>query len=573
MSNKDITVRPYNEDEIEHIECRFSVYIPPYTNEFGRPTDTDYHLVKEVIHLKNGDKVPYVHFIKNFEREIGITKESFRKHKSKKEYEEIRKLRIYKTTQSKLISTIKRALNIPYFSGSLKMLHRSPYIYGSDIDSTCIIKQRYIDNFQGEPTEYTLACFDIETDVLHGTNDIIMATISMKDKVYTAITKSYINGYPNAIDKLHKLMNEHLGDTIEKRNIQWEVEIVKDDLAVITNCFKKAHTWKPDFLTIWNMDFDLTEVLRCLQKYQIDPKDIFSDPKVPLKYRFFEYKRGPTQKVTEGGKVTSIKPSAQWHTVFTPASFYFIDAMCAYRYLRNGQGEEPSYSLDYILNKNIKRGKLKFNHISEGDGVIWHYNMQKDHPLEYVIYNVFDVIGMELLDEETTDLSISLPMQAGCSDWRNFNSQPRQVCDDLHFYLLKHGKMMGTTSDQMVEEYDNMTIGLGGIIVMLDPHPVIDNGLNIIEEYPDINTNIRTHNADLDVSASYPNGEIVFNIGKETTHRELISIDNVSAQDRLMQGINLSGGKMNAVEISTELFGMPTLNEMLNQFIIDESKK
>lgn len=73
----------------------------------------------------------------------------------------------------------------------------------------------------------------------------------------------------------------------------------------------------------------------------------------------------------------------------------------------------------------------------------------------------------------------------------------------------------------------------------------------------------------LDVKASYPNGEIVFNISKETTHRELISINGVSDFQRRMQGINLSSGPVNAVEICTEIFNMPTMNQMLDAFIAE----
>lgn len=70
----------------------------------------------------------------------------------------------------------------------------------------------------------------------------------------------------------------------------------------------------------------------------------------------------------------------------------------------------------------------------------------------------------------------------------------------------------------------------------------------------------------LDVSASYPSGEVVFNISKETTKRELCYIDGVSEHTRRMQGINLSAGPTNAVEFCTEMFGLPSLQQMLESF-------
>ena len=70
----------------------------------------------------------------------------------------------------------------------------------------------------------------------------------------------------------------------------------------------------------------------------------------------------------------------------------------------------------------------------------------------------------------------------------------------------------------------------------------------------------------LDVSASYPNGGSVFNISRETTHRELCKIEGVSEYKRRMCGINLSGGQTNAVEIACDLFKLPTLDTLLESF-------
>lgn len=66
----------------------------------------------------------------------------------------------------------------------------------------------------------------------------------------------------------------------------------------------------------------------------------------------------------------------------------------------------------------------------------------------------------------------------------------------------------------------------------------------------------------LDVSASYPNGGVCFNISRDTTRRELIQIEGVSEQMQRMQGINLSSGATNALEVCQHLFGMPSLEEL-----------
>ncbi|EKD22708.1 MAG: hypothetical protein ACD_84C00002G0001, partial [uncultured bacterium] len=289
---------------------------------------------------------------------------------------------------------------------------------------------------------------------------------------------------------------KYIGEHVERRGIKWEVIFVEREVDIIKECFAKCHDWKPDFVAIWNINFDIPKVITALEKAGIHPKDVFSDPSIPPQYRHFRYKQGPTQKVTASGLVTPIKPSAQWHTVFCPSSFYFIDAMCAYRHIRTGNAEEPSYALDAILKKHNLGGKLKFEEADKYTKLEWHQFMQENYPLEYVIYNVFDCVAMEELDEVTSDLSLTLPLFSGCSDFENFKSQPRRLADNLHYFCLENGKVFGTTSDEMQSDLDKLSLGLEGWIITLPAHLVMDNGLKVILEDPNLCTNIRAHVGD-----------------------------------------------------------------------------
>lgn len=447
----------YTKDDIKGVECRFAVFCEP-----PEGMRDDIHLVKELIHLKDGTTVPNVRIVKNYERPFWITKKGFQNHKQKKEWEHLNRVREFKSTQSQLVTNIARALEQPWFNGNLRKIARSPYLYGADILSTALIKQMYQEKYPELITPFSIACFDTETDVVKGTEEIIMATLSSKTRVYTSIQKSYLEGLGHdVIGKLQVLLRKYLDEYVEKRKIEWVIEIADDEVGVICNTLKKAHEWQPDFLAIWNMNFDIPKVIEALKKKGIDPADVFSDPRVPHAYRFFKYKQGPNQKVTASGKVTPIKPAAQWHTVFTPSSFYVIDAMCAFRHIRTGEAEKPSYSLDAILNDTLGIRKLKFKEADHVSGLKWHQLMQTEYKLEYVIYNVFDCISMEELDEKTKDLCLTLPMMSGSSDFENFKSQPRRVVDELHRFVLKtQNKVIGTTSDQMSDELDSLTIGL-----------------------------------------------------------------------------------------------------------------
>ncbi len=68
-----------------------------------------------------------------------------------------------------------------------------------------------------------------------------------------------------------------------------------------------------------------------------------------------------------------------------------------------------------------------------------------------------------------------------------------------------------------------------------------------------------------------PNGGVVFNISKETTKKEIVSVEGVDETTKRMCTINLSAGHVNAVEICTNLLGMPSLDQMLESFKQDIS--
>lgn len=558
-------------EDIAGIEARFVVHCPAVVRN-----GDDLHMVKEMIHLKDGTMVPNVRLIKNYQRSFYVTKKASRNHKQNKEWEKIENVTEFKCTQSALSDTIRKATEQQWRQGDPRQLLRDPYIYGADILSTAVLKQQYMDNFKGKSTRFSVACFDTEKDVIRGTDKIIMATLSMKDKVFTAIDKSFVDGQGNVHDRLQEKLNQYLGKFVEERGIKWEILLVDNDVEIIKECFQRAHAWRPDWLAIWNINFDMPLMLKTLQEAGVRPEDVFCDPGIPYQFRSFYYKQGPKQKRTDSGKVMPIKPAAQWHTVFCPASFYFIDSMCAYRHIRTGSQEEQSYALDAILDKIFKDQpeirKLKFEEASQFTGLEWHQFMQQNYPLEYTIYCVFDCVSMELLDEKTVDLQLTLPSMSGCSDFCNFKSQPRRLVDGLHYFLKDRGYVIGTTSDEMKIEEDKYTLGLDGWIVTLPAHLVADNGLQCILENPGQRTNIRVHVADLDVSASYPNGGAALNISKATTTKEMFRIRGVDEHTQRMNSINLSGGATNSFEWCQDMLKMPSMEQLLEAFIEDKNK-
>lgn len=570
--------------ELLGVECRFAVHVPS-----KHPDMPDIHLIKEQRSYKDGTTESKLRFIKNFKRPFYITNQSKRNHKDKKEFEYIDNLMRKEVTQSKLRDEVARLLGKGWSKDSIRQLAESPYLYGTDISSTALIKKLYIDKYPNLATPYSICTYDIETDVLHGTEDPIIATSVFQNKIHCVIVESFIKGYTPVYDHLNRVLRKELGSDTEGK-YEVEFELATDTVDLIRKSFYKVHEWKPDFLAIWNMNFDIPRILDTLKKYDVDPKDILCDPSVPEDYRICRYKKGADKKVTSSGKVKPVNPAMQWHTLFLTASFYVIDAMCSYRYIRITGQEDSSYALDAILNKEKIPGKLKFKEAEKFSGLAWHIFMQEKHPIEYTIYNIADSLRMMQLEEQTKDLSYVLPSSSFCSDFSDFKSQPKKITDAIYFHYLARGKIVGSTppkieepeelkshlsdedsdtneddeSDEEKSDYDdNETLDLRNWILTLPSHMQV-NGLNIISEDPTISTNIRAFVFDSDAVSSYPTVTSVCNVSKATTLKELITIEGYDEDIFRKQNLNLVLGSVNALEYSQIMFKMAMPHELLS---------
>lgn len=86
---------------------------------------------------------------------------------------------------------------------------------------------------------------------------------------------------------------------------------------------------------------------------------------------------------------------------------------------------------------------------------------------------------------------------------------------------------------------------------------------------PDYATRIFRLVADLDITGTYPNGQVLMNIGRETTAKEICRIQGFTERQQRAWGINLTGGFVNAVDLCTSAFQAPTMDRLLKDFLAD----
>lgn len=561
-------------------ECRFAVHVPTNKN---RP---DLHLVKERIHFDDGTSRPNLRWIKNFKRSFYVTLPQYRTYKQKKEVEELSHVMEYKCTQSDLRDKIAKALDLDYRNDRIKKLANSPYLYGSEITSTAIIKHLYQKNNTTHITPFSVLWLDIETDMINGTNDPIIITAVFENEIFIAVDEKFIKGLVDIELLLKSKAKEYISEYEDISSYQIHYYACINTVELIRKTFEWVHSKMPDFLAIWNMDFDIRVILETLEKYNVNPCDVLCDPSIPYEARICRYKQGPKKKRKASGQEVPIDYADQWHSLLLTASFYVIDAMCVYRLLRLAKQKEQ-YSLDAVLEKNLGARKLRFKEAEQYKKGAWHIFMQEKYKIEYMVYAMFDSLSMKLLDTKITDLSSVIPVFSGITDFAKINSKPRLIEDALHFFVLERGYVLNSVGentdnhesnniktnvdenetiidDDGYDTDDNIdTLSLRHWIVTLPAHMVV-MGLPLVEESSKILTMIRAFVYDSDCVSAYPTCVSILNVSKSTTKRELIDIEGIPEDIFRLQNINLTSGYVNALEYSTTMFGFPSLSELDN---------
>lgn len=688
----------FSKDDVVGIEAKHITHV----TEIGG--NNDIHVVKEIVHLKDKRRIPRIKIVENYERPFWIDPavqkpEHLRPYKEKKDYMLKSQLKQFKTTQVKLARAVARALN-DFSQGPnprLRQLSRSPYLYGSDVSSVCCLKNDYRTAYPNLISRNSVAGGDIETNVYESENDgqIICMSVTYKENVYLAYLKHWVSDLENPIqetlDELERI--PELVTLKKARNLKIEIEVVNTPADIIIQCLRRLHEWKPDFFAFWNMDFDMSKILACLEHYGINPADVFSDPKIPRQYRKFHYRQDQAMTTTASGVTKSKGPEDQWHWVTAPASFQCIDSMATYRVTRLAKGKEPSYALDAILRKELSVdeeadieseedfnafmktcnkaiadrsgshpywslsnpandkvtfetvteaveveedeeeeesededtpkdfddddtvsfiydfeedtvsrevetrepvwesaselvwgvnvfagykvamklnfGKLKFAETDHLNGIEWHIEMQKHHKVRYGLYNIIDSIRLEQLDERINDLASSITLFSKSSDYKNFSSNPKRLCDDMHFWYLNRPEpcVIGSSSDQMVHDLDQYVVGHDGWIVTLPTYMAGPNGIKCVKDLPNYRSLIWTHVADLDIVSTYPNVSQILNIARETTVMETSALQGVSDYHKRELGVNLTGCRTNVLEIAQKVMRGPKLDEVLAGYL------
>lgn len=578
----------------EQKACIWSTYHPSMSNR-----NDDLLIVKERIIDKNGVESANVRMIRNYKRKYYVTKPGARDHTQKRDWENLENLDIFECTQAEM--GLHSAKNTDKFvpGGFVRQreVNRSPYLYGTDVTTPVIVKSEYSKKYPDFNPRATVAVADFETDMLDDpeAKRIISGAYTYRGKIFMAVTEEFLGTQPDKeaaiknhfqkyIDKftadvesqVKRDKNGKIDKGVKKAleafkvaclgKIDLKVKIVANDFEVAKAIMMAAHRTSPDYLTFWNMDFDVTAMLLACERNGRHPEEIFCDPNVDKEFRKFYYNKDQQIKKKANGETMSKDFVDLWHTIECPMSFYMVDAMSFYRLNRVMAGKLNTYALDAILTRELGIGKLKFQEASDVSGPEWHRQMQSNHKLSYLLYNIFDCLLVEFLDFKTKDLSLALGIYVGDSEISTANSNPKRLADACHFFLEKDGRIITSTSDQMVCGYDLNVLGTRDWIITLPAELVQNTGRSIVKGIPDELSRMSAHCGDIDLASSYPTTGSICNISPDATRMEIYKVKGLEEVQLRKSSVDYTGCDTNAVQLSRTLYGVPKLNDALAMF-------
>ena len=578
-------------------ECRHAMYA---INRFNY--DDDLVTVSLVDHLPNGEKVKRLVCLENLQVPYWVVKPYHRKYEQTKECESKDRLDEYKSNKRTQPKAACSKVGLHNFKNDVRLMRENQYIYGTDITPTAIIKNHFFERDPDLFDQYDVAVLDIETDVVYGTNETILISVTMKGKSLTVATRLYTDGIKFVLDNYREQYKHRISssaknitvpkiDKYEKKFLDYykkktpehilkrhndvdkdvKVMVVDTPIEAIKLAVAQLHEWKPDFVTGWNLDFDITRILEDIQIWGGDAGDIWSDPAVPKPYRNCKYVKGRELKVTESGKKEPLKWYDQYHVLDVPAYFYVIDQAAVFRKERIADGIEPSMALDAILKKYTNFEKLKDDKYANVTALEKHRLQQMNDRVFYGVYNVHDCIGCEVLDEQegVRDLSLTVPLAMRNVDFSIYNSQPKRLVTDMHFFYLKQGYVLGTKGSNFVLDLDAKTLSTENFIVTLPSHMVPYRKSGNVSGSGNYDL-VYKSTYDLDVTGAYPDGEDRMNCSRETSIAEIIQIGKLNHDETVELALNLTAIEANAMDIGQSVLGLPSLQEFLDDFVKNE---
>ena len=333
----------------------------------------------------------------------------------------------------------------------------------------------------------------------------------------------------------------------------------------------------PDFLLIYNAQFDICHQMKRYDKLGYSPDSLFRFKDANM----YSYVNIKNQNMDFSKRI-------HYFDFRNPTKV--IDQMLLYYQLRKGKNF-AKYSLDATANREIGVGKLDYTKICNyiGDFPYVDYKM-------FLIYNIVDVLSMIFLDKITQDLfAVTYKRFKATVEWNKISKSMDRTSAVFDFYPELDDKIQGCNINPLLIDLDKANVerisknnpGLKKVIKQLkktansdrEKNPYrIEGGLvttpnNIsdrIKSYEIYKIPIKNYNKfknliDYDATSMYPSNKQVNNSSKDTLIGKIQTVNGYT-DNTLARRVALSIINQNIGSIGSLLFNLPDVHKIINDY-------
>ena len=321
---------------------------------------------------------------------------------------------------------------------------------------------------------------------------------------------------------LDKFIKECHDEFDEKYNHpKFIINIYDYETTLLRALFALLHKASPDFILIWNMQYDIPQIIKRLTYLGEDPASYFCHPDFETKNIYYNYDYKFKNDIKNSSDSFDCNSYSLW-----------VDQMRNYAGIRKSKSDYGGNSLDNIANIELGAEKRKYSKktVNVINGAIEEY-------WNFVKYSINDVLLQYGIDEKTDDLQV-LFEQALYGGTRFSKALKQSIYLKNVFaigYLSKdivpknnnnvdYMKYANEEDDVTIDSKDSYdSIELRGALVA----DVTLNGENGIKIFGEPSNCFFKFIGDYDFKAMYPNAKITANMSEHTQIARIIITDKI----------------------------------------------
>ena len=415
-----------------------------------------------------------------------------------------------------------------------------PYVYGADYDIRAYYRYMWLktmDNDRQKPI--TKGFLDIEVDSYESTgfadpsiNPIDLVTlidgstmtsytfalhgVDYKPKFYAKMDEEterkeeerkrlyesrtlQQQDFADHVDDIEKEVHDLFDEDYGKLEYKWY--FYNDERQMLIHLFQLIHKLKLDFISVWNINFDVPYMMERMTHLGLDYKEVMCHPDFPHKTCYFK-------KDTRNFEVKN-----KSDFFFCSSYTVWIDQMKNYAAIRKGREELRSFSLNYIAKKVLNDEKLDYADVGNIKTLSY-----KDYK-KYFIYNIKDVLLQIGIENRTNDVDYVYTVSyLNATPYESIFKQTVKLRNTQYIRFLEMGYVpgeninTGSYEKSEDEEDEGQETGFEGALVG-DPRLVLNVGK---KRFGKRTNNIFDCSIDMDMSSFYPSSIIAMNIDAST---------------------------------------------------------